>query len=191
MPHASEIWASKQTVLAVARTDLVFFLAVDTVLCFGSRMRIMLISHWSFSCFWTVLTLNQGLVSISYCAAGEKAESSQKLGRGHSEGSYLLADQRDIPDLLPLCWTTEPGENWEKRAGSLQLRDWMGIGQQLVSNCALLALYIILSLFSLLFSILLSHFYFSPWVIPFFWFSAPALEGRQVSDCVVFSFLPG
>jgi len=37
-------------VLVSAGIELIFFLVADIVLCFGFRMRIMLITHQSFSC---------------------------------------------------------------------------------------------------------------------------------------------
>lgn len=120
MPHASEIWAIKQTVLDLAGINLVFFQAADTMLCFGSRMRIMLISHWSFQLFLSSTYTNQGLVSISYCPAGEKAGSSQKLGRGPSQDICLPADQRGIPDLLAYA----------------EQQNWGGIGRRGLTACS-------------------------------------------------------
>lgn len=148
------------------------------------RMRIMLISHSCFSCFWAALRLNQGLVSISYCPAREETGILQQLGGGHSQGNCLPADQRDIPDLLPFCWT-EPG-----RVGRGLAACSSGTGWTLVSSWWAIVHYML----CILFYHKKNDKIFCP-VKPFI--SQPILIlcsstwGRQVSDCVVFSCLPG
>ena len=41
---------ASDTVLVSAGIKLIFFLVAGIVLCFGFRMRIMLVTHWCFSC---------------------------------------------------------------------------------------------------------------------------------------------
>lgn len=58
-------------VLVLAGTEFIFFLVVGMVPCFGPSVRIMLITHLQFGCCWAVLTLSQGLSSVS-CSASEQ-----------------------------------------------------------------------------------------------------------------------
>lgn len=47
---------SLPSVLISARIELIFFPVAGIVLCFGVSMRMMLITHWCFSCCSVVLT---------------------------------------------------------------------------------------------------------------------------------------
>lgn len=51
--------------------ELIFFLLVGRVPCFGFGMRIMLITHRCLSC-WTMLTVTQACFSVSYCPASKE-----------------------------------------------------------------------------------------------------------------------
>ena len=62
------------TVLVSARVELVFFWVAGIVLCFGFWMRMMLITHWCFSCCWTMLTPSERLFGFSYCHDSMEAE---------------------------------------------------------------------------------------------------------------------
>jgi len=114
-------------------------------------MRVMLITHWCFSCCWAVLTLSQGVFSFSYWPASKEAGWAPEAGRGHSRDSW--------PQLIKgtphttWCHIKHINQGKLTRGRWPVLQDWPGISQQVVSNCTVHHSYIVLSLLLLLFSI--------------------------------------
>ena len=115
-------------------------------------MRIMLISHWYFSCCWAVLTLGQGLFGFSYYPASEEAGDAHAAGKEHSQDNW--------PKLAKGIFYTmsrhAEQENWGElaRGWQLLLRGWLGFGQWVVSNCFLHDL----------FCIFFYHYYYFPFL---------------------------
>jgi len=77
----------KGNVLVSSGTELVFFLVADVVLCCGLRMRILLLTHWCFSCGWAVL--HRANISASFAALpAEGAGAASGAGRGKNWDSW-------------------------------------------------------------------------------------------------------
>ena len=132
-------------VLISAGIELIFFLVAGTVLCFGFRMRIMLITHRCFSCCWAVLTLVKDF-SASHALPARSWEGAQP-------GQLTQTGQRDIPYHVTSCSVYKlGGVSWEMVTAARELAGhWSVGGEQL--RCASLILYILLSLLLLLFSL--------------------------------------
>lgn len=159
------------------------------MLCFGFRLRIMLIARWFFNWFWAALTLNQGLVSFSYGPAREEAGSSEGKGgdTARAAGSQLTKG------ISQTCWYYAEQQNqgelaraWQPAAQGLD-GHWSVVGEQLCITCFVCSFIIIFPSFC----VLLSRFYISSWVLLFFLILCLSTWGRQVNDYVVFSCLPG
>lgn len=88
LKRASIIRPCCAPVLHLAGTELIFFLASEMFLCFGFRVRIMLIALRCSSCCRAVLTPSQGLFSFSHCPASAEAGGAPGAGRGHSWDSW-------------------------------------------------------------------------------------------------------
>ena len=181
----------KHPVLVSAGIELILFLVAGAVLCCGLGVRIMLITHWWFSCGWVMFILSQGLFSGP---ARERAGGAQETGRGHSQDSWPESAKGTFHTI-------------EHHAEYIMLGDWLGIGQCMVGSCIVHHL----GWFSLPFGFcpfpLLSPFhyncyyyyfilfqllncsYLSPWILPFSQFSSPSLCGRTewVSSFTVLS----
>lgn len=85
-------------VLVSAAVELIFFLAVSIVLCFGFRLEIMLITQGYFICCWAVLLESVGLGAFPPHPTREQAGGAQEAGRGHSQDSWpKLA--KEIPHI--------------------------------------------------------------------------------------------
>jgi len=69
--------------------ELIFFPIAGIVLCFGFRMRIMLITHRCFSCCYAVLTQSQGLFCFLYRPGSEGDGVHERLGGGTAGTSGL------------------------------------------------------------------------------------------------------
>lgn len=65
-------------VLVSAGIEFIFFLATGTGLCFGFSMRVMLITHWYFGCYWTALTLSQELPSFPFLPVSRCSRSQRE-----------------------------------------------------------------------------------------------------------------
>lgn len=111
--------------------ELLFFLAAGTVLCFGFSTGIMLVAHWYLGCCWAVLTLNPGF--FSFPRSGSE-QVHKKLG-----GNLTRAANLNVPRGYSIPWSI----SWSVyKLGRLVrncwqlVRDRLGTGQSVVSNCA-------------------------------------------------------
>ena len=76
-------------ILVLARIELIFFIVVCTVLCFGFIMKtVLMITQRCFSYCWAVLTQSEGLFCFSPYSTSEEAGGGQEAGRGHSQDSW-------------------------------------------------------------------------------------------------------
>lgn len=60
------IQSSWGIVMVLARTELIFFLEVCRMLCFGLLMKIMVITHQRFNCCRATLTQSQGFFLVTF-----------------------------------------------------------------------------------------------------------------------------
>lgn len=119
-----------QSVPVSAGTDLIFFIVVGKMLCFGFKIRITLITHW---CFWTLLTQHQSLFSF-LCCLGKKELGCARSWGMHSQDSWC----KPIRVIFHAVWDHAQQENWGYWSGGQLLpRDWLGTGQWVTNDVLL------------------------------------------------------
>jgi len=105
------------SVLVSAKILLIFLLLTGMVLCFGFRMRRILIILWCFSCCWAVLILSQGLFSFPYCPTSKEARytktgrgqgSCSKMNKSHCMLSWSTIKLREANYFLVWGWEQQP-----------------------------------------------------------------------------------
>ena len=69
------------SISVLVSAGIIFFLVLGTALCFGVRRKIMLITHWCFSCYWAVLTQSQGHLSFSWWQQGDWGVQAAEMGQ--------------------------------------------------------------------------------------------------------------
>lgn len=75
-------------VLVWAGVELIFFVVIGMMLCFGLRMRTMLITHRCFSYLRAVLAQSQGFSCSWCCLANEEAGGAPGAGMGRGQDSW-------------------------------------------------------------------------------------------------------
>lgn len=91
-----------QSVPVSAGTDFIFFIVVGKMLCFGFKIRIMLITHW---CLWTLLTQHQSLFSF-LCCLGKKEVGCARSWGMHSQDSWCKPEWYSMPYEIMLSKKT-------------------------------------------------------------------------------------
>lgn len=169
------------------KLQLIFFLAVGTVLCFGFRMRAMLTTCWCPSSWQTGFTLSREVFSFSHQLIWKWAGRYRKLTG--STARMLQTGLRDIPYHAESCSVYTR----EKTGWGLLLRNWLGIGW-LQLYCASLVLYLLIIIIIIIhsFPVLLKSLHLNPLILLFFppiLSPTPLGRGEQESTCVVSSCL--
>ena len=137
-----------------------------------------------------MLTQSQGLFCFSPHPTSEWTGGAQEAGRGHSQDSW----PKLAKGIFHTLWHLAQCINWGQlvRRQQLLLWDWLGLGQQVVSNCIthrLLCMLLLLLSYLFLFE-LLNCLYLIPWVLtstlPTL---SPILPGREACKwlCAAFS----
>lgn len=114
---------------------LIFFLVAGTVLCFGYRMRIMLITCCCLSWHWAVLTLSQGFFRFSHCPVSREGGEHKKLGGRTAKTVDPHWPKGNFTSYV-IVLNYKTGENCPGIRGCLD------IGQQAVRSCVVHHLFV-------------------------------------------------
>lgn len=120
------------SVLVLAGIELIFFLVVDTALCFGFTRGIMLMTHWCFVCCWVVfnpkwrtcqfpLLCQWGGAWVAWKDHGQDSWPEQAKGIFHAVEHHV--QYINWGELSGSCW--------------FLLGDRLAIGQVVVNYCIL------------------------------------------------------
>ena len=119
----------QDVLLVSAGTELIFSLVAGTVLCFGFRLRTMLVTHRCFSCCSVALTLIKDF-SVSHALPVRRVTRSQEEAE---TGHLTQTSQRDIPYHSTSCLAYKLDVVTPK--GLITARVGLGIGQWVGNNC--------------------------------------------------------
>lgn len=111
----------KVFLLGSAGVELIFFIVTDMGLIFGFVLRSVIITYGQYMLLLSRAQTVKGF-SASHHPTGEQAGGAQEA----------KTDSRGIPHHMASCSGINWGGGW---SGDLLLRDWLGIGQLVVSSC--------------------------------------------------------
>ena len=166
-----------------------YFLNSWHVLCFGFRMRIMLIIQ---PCLVAAeQCLHQGPFSF-LCHSASKG--CTRNWEGTESGQLTRTDQKYIPYHLISCWKIKLRKFGQEEGPLIKISQ--GISQQVLSNYTVLHLFCIFFChyyyyyYYISFSVLLNSLYVNSCVLPFHLFPV-SLGIEWIDDCVILSCLLG
>lgn len=112
VPHKAQSRAAqsstiKSSVLAVARTELIFSVVAGMVLCFGSGTKTVVIRQ---RCFSYCLHSTKAVRCCFSCCPPPASRLGAAQEAGDRARTMTPVDRRDIPDNVPLCSAINTGK---------------------------------------------------------------------------------
>lgn len=104
-----------EALLVLDGIKLIVFFVIDTLLCFGFKVRIIFIVQQCFSSCWAVSRITVKDLSASHAALPTKSWGWTRSWNGKESGQLIQTDQEDIPYQISSCSEIKQGELASRR----------------------------------------------------------------------------